>query len=173
MKEIMLDIETLGNTSSAVITSIGMVEFDINTKVTGRTFYNKFDIKDQLDRGRKIDISTVEWWLKQDRAVFIESIGGSVPPMNNEELLNQINQFIFSCDKEPYIWANGVNFDITIMESLFATYNKSQVWVYRAPMDFRTFKRFNAHNKHFYKAVNAHNALDDAVAQAKFILEHA
>ena len=42
---IMVDLETMGRNSNAVICSIGAVEFDINTGQTGREFFAKVDIQ--------------------------------------------------------------------------------------------------------------------------------
>ena len=52
---VMLDLETMGRDSNAVICSIGVVEFDINTGETGREFFAKVDIQSCLDRGLTVN----------------------------------------------------------------------------------------------------------------------
>ena len=45
-------------------------------------------------------------------------------------------------------------------------------WLFYNVMDVRTFKRFRAGNEKLQKSGVNHNALDDAVSQANFILKH-
>ncbi len=50
-KHLMLDIETMGNESYSAITSIGAVEFDIETGETGDEFYVVVGLQSCLDAG--------------------------------------------------------------------------------------------------------------------------
>lgn len=49
MNHVMLDIETLGNQSNSVITSLGAVEFNLETGETGREFWQNIDVQSCLD----------------------------------------------------------------------------------------------------------------------------
>ena len=66
---------------------------------------------------------------------------------------------------------NGSTFDIFIMEHMFIDYGLIHPWGYSKIMDLRTFKRFVAKGKYVRKVGVAHNALDDAISQAKFVME--
>lgn len=68
--DIMLDLETLGLSDSPVITQLAAVAFDITTGESFDEFSVFIDAKSCIEKGLKIDGSTVEWWLKQDERVF-------------------------------------------------------------------------------------------------------
>lgn len=62
---IMLDLETLGNRSGAVIVAIGAVEFHGGEII--KEFYQRVDAESCVALGLKMDVSTVMWWLGQMR----------------------------------------------------------------------------------------------------------
>jgi hypothetical protein len=66
----MLDIETLGVESSAVILSAAIIHWQPTDDFTydelvQRAIFVKFDAKNQVDMGRTIDKGTLAWWEKQ------------------------------------------------------------------------------------------------------------
>jgi hypothetical protein len=78
----VLDLETLGSRDDAVILSLGLTvsRYDETHKtfddLVKEGLYLKFDIKEQLARGRKTQDRVVQWWYKQDmdaRRVLIPS----------------------------------------------------------------------------------------------------
>ncbi len=64
MTHIMVDLETLGNTPYSVVPAIGAVIFTKDEFVD--SFYQKIDVKQQLDLGLTVDASTLEWWMSQN-----------------------------------------------------------------------------------------------------------
>ena len=73
MTHIMLDLETMGNSSNAAITAIGAVKFDIANGITD-SFYLKVDLESAVALGGKMDPSTVIWWLGQNDAADLRRV---------------------------------------------------------------------------------------------------
>ena len=169
MKDCMIDLETLGTSPKTPVISLGAVFFDIETKKLGPTFYLPCDVSEQIERGRKPTGDTIKWWLGQSDAakkVFHEQ----AKPM--KEVLGLFVQWYkANYPKGAYVWGNGSTFDISIMEDLFRDYGMPLPWGYNKAMDLRTFKRFKAGGEQVKKSGVNHNALDDAISQAQYILD--
>jgi hypothetical protein len=167
MKHLMLDLETLGTTPDSVVVSMGAVFFDEHR--LGGEFYARLDMQQQLRVGRKVSASTLQWWLKQNEAARLEAAkDGDVI----ELALTQFVMFVNSNNAEPVLWSNGPAFDAVIIESLMVQFHISVPWKFWNLRDFRTFKEFVAGNAPLEKTGVAHNALDDAKAQAKYVSKH-
>lgn len=180
MKDLMIDIETLGHTSETPVISIGAVFFDIEKKILGPTFYMALDVNEQIERGRKPSGSTLQWWLQQSDAakrVFHEK---AQPAPQVLQLFvnwyktggNMALGHALPEKQRAYIWGNGSTFDISIMEHILRDYKIELPWGYNKAMDLRTFKRFVAKGQQVVKQGVDHNALDDAVSQANYVLEN-
>ena len=62
----MIDLETLDVLPTATVLTIGGVKFDPNSvKETLQPFYYRFDVDEQLNKGRTISESTMDWWATQ------------------------------------------------------------------------------------------------------------
>lgn len=181
MTDLMIDLETLGTEPEAPIISIGAVFFDIEKKVLGPTFYMALDINEQIKRGRHPTGDTIKWWLGQADAakrVFHEQArptgevlalfadwyaraAFTIPGPNKTVMKNRAD-----------VWGNGSTFDISLMENIFRMYGIECPWSYNKIMDLRTFKRFVAKGAKVVIPGTAHNALDDAIGQANYVMEH-
>lgn len=108
MKDVMFDLETLGVTASAVILSVGAVKFDLDTdEIDDAGFYASISIEDQLSYNRKIDESTLVWWLGQSReaqAVFHE------PKQLLADVLDSLTEWLGH--NKRCVWSNGADFDL-------------------------------------------------------------
>ena len=171
MKDLMIDLETLGTSSKAVVISIGACFFDPDAGKIGETFYAPLQIKEQITKGREVNADTLYWWMCQPEAakrVFNED------PYSVENALVYLNSWIGSICSTTEVrpWGNGSIFDISIMESLFADYGRQCPWRYSNVMDLRTFRRFVANNMKVPVIGTAHNAVDDAVSQAQYVIDH-
>lgn len=171
MQDLMIDFETLGTGSDAMVISLGACFFDIEKGTIGPTFYMAFDIEDQLAKGRVFTKSTLKWWMSQSGAakkVFHEQAKPTL------EVLELFSKWVKANGgkKNTRPWGNGATFDISIIESLFAQFGVECPWMYYNVMDLRTFRRFVAGGADVVKEGTNHNALDDAQSQAKFVLEH-
>lgn len=170
--DLMIDLETLGTKPECPVISIGAVFFSVENKAVLNTpenmFYRCLEIQNQLNSGRVLDADTIKWWMGQADAakhVFKETA------KDPKEVLISFVQFVKKHEKAQ-VWGNGSTFDISILESLFRTYNIECPWSYNSIMDLRTFKRFVAGNKKVQKLGVDHNALDDAISQAKYVVEN-
>lgn len=172
MNDVMIDLETMGTIPElAPVISIGAVFMDLDRGLLGPTFYMALKIEDQLEKGRKIDADTLKWWLNQSDAakkVFNEKAQPTAT------VLNTLGQWIKmnKAGKRVSVWGNGSGFDINILENIFRQYNIGCPWGYSDAVDLRTFKRFVAKNQPITKVGVAHNALDDALNQAKYVIYH-
>lgn len=168
MRDVMIDLETLGNTPQTPVVSLGATFFCPDTKQKGPTFYMVLNTKEQISDGRKPDQSTLDWWARQSpeaRAVFDQ------PTKPTVEVLETFTAW-FKANRGKYVWGNGSTFDISILEDMYRMYNLKCPWLFYNVMDLRTFKRFVANGEKLVKSGVNHNALDDAVSQTDYVLSH-
>jgi DNA polymerase III epsilon subunit-like protein len=164
MRYIMLDIETLGTKPGCIILSIGAVEFT-GTEIT-KTFHVNIDVEDSSKFDMHIDARTVLWWLGQSKeaqdAILQAQVFG---------LEQALCEFEAAFDwNDVQVWCNGAAFDFPILSHAFNAVGKKTPWKYYDEMDMRTVKGLvgkDMWKKLQVKAKLAHDALEDAIAQAK------
>lgn len=169
MKEVMLDLETLGTKPGCVILSIGAVFFD--SEKIGEKFYEIIDIQNSCDLGFNIEAQTVLWWIEQKKEALelLSKKGKKVI-----DVLKKFNYWISSnASDQILLWGNGSDFDNVILD--FA-YNKisykslNKPWGKFSNRCYRTIK--NEFPEIEIKRVGVHhNALDDAINQANHLIE--
>lgn len=169
----MIDLETMDTRPSAVVLSIGAVLFDPTTESMGPAYYAKLQVGDQIERGRTQSSATLEWWARQPDAAREEAFGdaGKLPV---EEALAGFRQFLDSANDGggvSGVWGNGAAFDNVILASLYHSYGEAPAWPFWMDRCFRTlvalFDPSKALRPQF--AGTAHNALDDAFHQARYL----
>lgn len=148
----MLDIETLGTEPGCVIVSIGAVKFNEDT--IGNTFHRTIDIESCTDAGLTIDGDTLQWWLKQDAK---EELTGS------DDLEEVLNAFAMFCEGD--VWANAPTFDCRILGAAYSALGMETPWEYYDERCYRTLK--DIVTVPIEQNGTKHNALDDAISQAK------
>jgi len=171
MTDLMIDLETLGTDPETPVISLGAVFFNPTTKVLGPTFYMVMDVEEQIARGRKPTGSTIKWWMGQKDAakkVFHEK---SKPVADVLNLFTGWYKSNSTGKRGSYVWGNGSSFDISIMENIYKDYGLEYPWSQYNIMDLRTFRRFIGDGDKIKKGGVNHNALDDAVAQAQYVME--
>lgn len=171
MTDVMIDLETLGTGSDTPVVSIGAACFNTKTKNVGATYYAILNLDEQFRRGRQPTQSTVKWWIGQGekaQKVFAE------PGRSVEEVLLEFAKFYkdHTDPKTSFVWGNGSSFDISIMEHLYNSYGIPIPWFYNKVLDLRTFKKFVANNAPIVNNGISHNALDDAIAQAQYVMRY-
>lgn len=170
----MLDIETVGNGSKAAIVSIGAVFFDPKTGDIGAQFYQPISLASSSYYG-EMDASTIEWWMKQSdeaRAVFSAEDKVSLKDALGEftEWISQIEEF-----KDRIVWGNGATFDNVIVGNAFKAARMRQPWPFYGDRDVRTIVDLGRQlrgvdpKKEMQLEGVAHNALDDAKHQARYV----
>lgn len=165
--DMMLDMETLDTSASAVILSIGAVRFN-EKNIADDAFYRVITLQSNLDEHRTISQSTLGWWMKQDakaKAVF--------------EAPNQVTLGLALAEFRTWggtplewdntrVWANAPDFDCTIMKHAYG--QQGEPWKFWNTRCYRTIKNLQA-ARNVPKPANAgaHNALFDAIAQAQHL----
>ena len=164
MKHVMLDLETLGTTADAVILSIGAVKFDLDSNaMDDEGFYASISIDSNLDARRRIDEDTLVWWMSQSeqaRAVFAE------PKQTLDGALGSLADWLGH--NKRYVWSNGASFDIPMLEHAYKGYGWEAPWEFWNSRCVRTYRSLPGADR-VPKPVNDHNALRDAINQARYV----
>jgi len=172
--DLMIDIETMGNTPGCAILSIGAVF--IKDGNLAEEFYQKIDLESCMDVGLKMDASTVLWWMKQSdeaRAHITDDEG-----LELGVVLHMFLKWINTCMEsatELNVWGNGASFDVVLMEEAFRKTHINIPWEFWGHRCFRTLKNLCPSVPKPVFTGTKHHALDDAKWQALHmiaILEH-
>ena len=170
MKDIMLDLETMGIGSNAAICAIGAVEFDLESGELGREFYTIVNLESSVKAGGVIDASTVLWWMEQSDSARAELQRNG----NKIELaLVMFSEWLDDCGVEPKelcIWGNGAAFDNVILRSAYGKTGIKTPWEFQGDRCYRTAKNLSPSVK-MVRAGLHHCAVDDARDQARHLIE--
>ena len=168
--DLMIDTETAGMPPTGALMSIGAVFFDLHTQTVGPSFNRTIHLASSVKHGGTIDPGTVLWWLRQgDAARKAVAYGGEPLDLVLTEFSSWIAQTCRREDVRP--WGNGASFDLTIVGSAYKRLGLQTPWHFTNERCFRTIR--NQHPTVEYdtdeKGTGAHNALIDAVFQAKHL----
>jgi len=171
MQHMMIDLETMGTRVDAPVLSIGAVMFEPSTGELGDEFYVAIDPESALLHG-KLSGSTLKWWMAQSDAARKAAMAGSVSAGN--ALADLESFYIGQGWSDIRVWGNGATFDISILEAQYYSWrgNKGAPWGFRNVRDCRTINELAVGlvGDTPRPATNvAHNALDDAIYQAKWV----
>ena len=163
MKNVMIDLETLGTKPGSVILSIGAVKF--GKEGLGDEFYAAIELDSATRSGLTIDASTVAWWMDQSeeaRKVFTES-----PRDPLFAALKNLQTYLRKgcTESDVKIWGNGADFDNVLLAAAYDVVNLPVPWKFYNNRCYRTMKSMSAVPKPDREGVH-HNALDDAKYQA-------
>jgi hypothetical protein len=169
MKDVMVDLETMGTDPDAAIIAIGAVEFDLVAGVVGEKFYEVVSLESSVQGGGIIDPSTVMWWLGQSddarKAVCAEASHINVALLNFAGWLGER-----APRDDLRLWGNGAGFDNVILESAYRRHQFLCPWHFFNNRCYRTIKGLRPEVK-AVRAGTHHNALDDAATQAQHLIE--
>jgi hypothetical protein len=180
LRDVMVDLETLGQSPGCAILSIGAVAFkaeDFATDpgvsgVTGERFYRVINTKSCRALGLREEAGTIAWWDKQSpeaRAVLTEAETGGIPL---KQALTEFASFLRDHGGQTAVrlWGNGADFDNAIIAYLYNLLGEPVPWSFWNNRCFRTLKNLAPDVKPGTapggKIRVAHNALDDAASQA-------
>jgi hypothetical protein len=175
MKDIMVDLETLGNTPGCVILSIGAVAFDpVEGVLSPDGFYNVLNTADCMDHYLSKDEETEKWWGRQSeeaRQVLrdAEDAKTSVPLKLG---LENFNTFVrqYGGQRTVRVWGNGSDFDNAILAVAFKMAGIKPNWEFWNNRCYRTLKNHCPGPK-LERVGTYHNALDDARSQAIHLMD--
>lgn len=161
INNIMLDLETMGNTPNAAIIAIGAVRFD---GVVNDTFYCTIDLSDSVKNGLTMDPDTVMWWMQQSN----DARGAFKNP--EYDLAAALDAFeTWVGDTPAVVWGNGSDFDNAILANAYARVGRAAPWKFGNNRCYRTMKNLFP-NIHMERTGTYHNALDDARSQANHLI---
>lgn len=160
---LMIDLETLGNKPGSVIVQIGAVTFNkagIEKEFVANVSY------DYTSWNRyKTDLSTIKWWMEQDKAIINSVFNAKVKWSLCRSLIE------LSSLKADFFWAKSTSFDFGLLENAFNIEDVKSSIDFRNIVDVRDIYNLNpGYHKH-RGALNKHNALEDAIDQAKYVVE--
>jgi len=166
-QNVMIDLETLGKRSNAVIIAIGAVVFD-EEGIEVDDFYINVDPQSCIDIGMKMDASTVMWWMQQSdeaRAVFKK------PGFPIQRALMKLSFWLTNhTPVDRRVWGNGSTFDNVILTNAHHLSNMQPAWKYSKDRCYRTLKALLPNIEHERNGIH-HNALDDARYQAEHCIK--
>lgn len=166
MSEIMIDLETMSTAPDAAIVSIGAVLMD-PLEGLGATFYRVVDLQSALNLGGQVDASTILWWLQQghDARAELQDPGA----VHIGSMLVDLRAWMDAAGdiESRKVWGNGANFDLPILASAAKRGCYPAMWHHWNSRCYRTLKAENRHIPAGERIGTHHNALDDAMHQAR------
>ncbi|MBH0066763.1 3'-5' exonuclease [Pseudoalteromonas sp. NZS100] len=174
MKDVMTDVESMGTGSNAALVSIGACFFDPMTGDIGAGFEVSIDLTSSATLC-EMDADTVLWWLKQDDEARQKLLAHDVLPL--AEALGEFDQWVSQIEDidTRNIWGNGATFDNTIIRNAYKACDMQAPWQFRNDRDVRTIVDLGRRLFNFDPKTDMpfegtrHNALDDAIHQAKYV----
>lgn len=170
LNNLMIDLETVGLEETAPIVSIGAVFFCEHTGQVGETFYRRVHLATSVAKGFIMEPAAVLWWLQQDdqarNSTFLSAD-------HVEDVMSDLYDWIVL--KGPHkddlrVWGCSPSFDCTKTSKHFAACGLDTPWHYWAERCYRTIRDRNR-NVPEDERVGLHNALDDAMHQAKHLIK--
>lgn len=165
-KNVMIDIEALGKSPNGLITSIGAAQFIPATGEILETFKVNINIQSALNVGLKVDGKTLLWWFEQDQEAIKAMIKDPLPIRdacaNLRKWLDNLN---------PYVWANGGNYDFSMISDMYSALDQNCPWKHQKLMDIRTLKRFFKYTApdQYFEIFHNHDAVDDCRRQIMMV----
>jgi hypothetical protein len=152
MKDIMLDIETLGIAPGAPIIQIAAKQFhrtNPDKDWLSLNFECKIDLQSCLDAGiTNITAGTLQFWFSQDpdtayRVLFSDNFGRKTIMEACAGLHGFAREVAEaeSCDTNDLVWwAKGPDFDMGLISDACARFNLGDPWKYSRKRDLRTLQ---------------------------------
>lgn len=163
---VMIDIETLSTANNAFIVSIGAVSFN-----QGGILDKHYTICHKGQEDRDVSMDTLKWWMKQNDAAR-EVFTAKQKVHSLEASLIALSAFV---EKTNSVWANGVLFDIALLENAYESFSLTKPWLYGNIRCLRSIRaiypEFDLLMKKRRGGKAAHNALTDAEDQASVLVQ--
>lgn len=170
MKDFMVDLETMGLDANSLITTVSIVQFDLTTGNMGEELELAISWNEQVDKGAIVDVSTVQWWLHQDREALDTMMRLEGNPVS--EVISSINSY-FARNSEDLrnvkLWGNGKEFDNVLLRNLYKRHNVIFPLAYWCDNDVRTLVSIADINTHNFAFDGVkHRGVDDCKHQINY-----
>ncbi|QIG75236.1 endodeoxyribonuclease protein [Rhizobium phage RHph_Y52] len=173
MRDVSLDIETLGTKPGSIILSIGAVAFDPEDynpeRLWSGAYYRNISVLSSIMRGMTMDEESVKWWVDPERDAARAAFDS-----DELSLPDALREFAGWFGAVPggvrHIYAKPPSFDCVLIEGAFRRANVPVPWGFRQPRCVRTvldWSGFDAKTVPFNGT--KHHALDDAIHQATVV----
>lgn len=170
MRDVMLDIETLGTDSNSVVISISAVNFDLTTGESGKTFEVRLDTMEQVLTGGIVDSNTAAWWFSQDAEAISALL--KIEKVSVIKGLISFNSWLDSLvfpNKEIKLWGNGSSFDNLLVRNLYKRHEIDFTLPYWCDNDVRTLVTLsNIDTRDFHFEGIKHKGIDDCLHQIRY-----
>lgn len=170
------DLETLGTVADSVIASIGAVKFDLVTgEIHDSGFYTVVSLESNLEWKRRIQPDTLRWWMQQSdeaRKAAFPAIPRNTKSLGDmlESLTTWLHPTPGRAAQDYKVWANGADFDTPMLAHAFMEAGMPAPWKYWNSRCVRTYKTLPQAAKVKVERIGTHhNALDDAIHQARLV----
>ena len=172
MKDVMIDLETLGQTPGCSILSIGAVFFD--DRKLGNEFYVVANREDCKANGLREEDATLQWWGDQSTEArqVLKDAASKKESVPLRLALGQLTDFLGQHGRveDVRIWGNGSDFDNAILAVAFFQLGLGVPWKFWNNRCFRTLKEMAPRHLKPTRRGTHHNALDDAKYQAEWAI---
>lgn len=172
----MIDLETLALTNNAYILSCGAVMMDTSMHMTEQPSNHYYIRMPVLQPGRHIDPSTAFWHMNNTTSLAREDTFGKKRLTFIKTFFDEFIEWYQKYEPET-VWSKGADFDIAILENLFAQYQEKTPWSYKDKRCYRTMLEYAMSFHRMEKKIlsipgnteetKAHTALSDAISQAR------
>lgn len=182
---VVIDLETLDTKPSAAVIAVGAAAVIPDSRKT-YLFYYPVTLDSNLKVGRTINGDTFGWWMRlvaqsPEAAKLMETVSLSGEENIHYGLEHMLIKFfdwlhnLVEDKSNLYVWGNGADFDIAILNSAFAGCGLDIPWYYGNVRCLRTLRFVSGfHDKwpDYYDMVKPmvpHHAMYDALAEALWL----
>jgi len=170
MKNVMIDIETLGTTPDTCILQVAAVSWGDGGIDDGILF--DLNVTEQVNLGRRVDPRTLGWWMDDKVKPEVRlNVLQRTEPLQLQDGMRRLNEYI-GLSKELCVWANPPQFDISIIRSAMEQSGIVPSWQHWQERDLRTLRNVCKEFGITYEKKNEshHSALSDARHQADEVI---
>ena len=172
---LVVDLETMGRSTTAAIIEIGAVVFDPEGDLlsleemnwSGDKFYSRVSLDSSLAAGLTTDPSTISWWLVQCDEARKEAAAAIEQGINIKSVLGAFATWTRGAKVIRY-WSHGASFDLPILEYAYQRVGYHSPFDFRLMRDTRTLFEL-ADVKYKGPQEGGHTALRDAWCEANAI----
>lgn len=173
----VIDSETLAAVDNAVILSIGITVSKYTDKhlsfddLIKNGLYRKFDIKEQLDRGRKTQKRVINWWYGQDSEAKQVLVPNPLQDTSLYDFPKTFDDYFNSLGLNPknVDFYDRKSFDLTKLQYLYEEELDSDIpWAPTNDFEISTALRYLGYDRYAgiqvkdIPGATYHNALHDA-----------